>query len=159
MELKIQTLTQEQANTQAIALSKNQVKGQIRKPVRAIIFFAHGSRDPLWRLPIEAIAQRAQALDPAALVRCAYLELTPPALPSVTAELAALGVTQFTILPLFLGVGKHAREDLPTLLAAIRQNHPEADFKLLPSIGEDPRLVDLAARLAVFPAVSSSVGA
>ncbi len=119
---------------------------------RALIFFAHGSRDPLWRQPMEAIAQRAQALDPAALVRCAYLELTTPALPQVAAELVALGVTRLTILPLFLGVGKHAREDLPTLLSAIRRSHPNAEFTLLPSIGEDPRLVDLAARLAVFPA-------
>mgnify|MGYP000505803725 CR=1 FL=1 len=49
------------------------------------------------------------------------------------------------IVPMFLGVGKHAREDLPALLSAIRQNHPSAHFTLLPSIGEDPRLLDLAA--------------
>ena len=41
----------------------------------AIILFAHGSRDPLWRLPIESVATEIRRRHPAALVSCAYLEL------------------------------------------------------------------------------------
>jgi sirohydrochlorin cobaltochelatase len=38
-----------------------------------VIVFAHGSRDPLWRLPVESVAQQIERSDPAARVSCAYL--------------------------------------------------------------------------------------
>jgi len=34
-----------------------------------VIVFAHGSRDPLWRSPVEAIAQAIGAADPAVHTR------------------------------------------------------------------------------------------
>jgi sirohydrochlorin cobaltochelatase len=115
----------------------------------AIIVFAHGSRDPLWHKPIQAVAQAIAERDPRALVRCAYLELSSPSLPEATAELAGLGVTQVRVFPLFLGIGKHAREDLPELLAQLRQAHPTLAFELLPAAGESPRLTALLAELAL----------
>lgn len=118
-------------------------------PVRGTILFAHGSRDPLWRQPVEAVATRARQLEPQTLVRCAYLELTEPDLPSCAAELAAAGVRSITIVPMFLGVGKHAREDLPLLVASLKANYPHIGFMLQPSIGEDDRLVELMAKIAL----------
>lgn len=115
-----------------------------------IVLFAHGSRDPLWRAPIEAVADRvrAQHSGGAAEVRCAYLELTEPDLPTAVRELAALGLRRIRILPMFLGVGRHAREDLPLLMQALHRAHPQVRFDLRPAVGEDPRLLDLLARIA-----------
>lgn len=118
-------------------------------PRHGIILFAHGSRDPLWHRPMEAVAARIAELDPQTPVRCAYLELTSPDLPSCAAALVAEGVSRITILPLFLGVGKHAREDLPQLLATLTARHPDVTFALQPAIGEDARVVDLLARMAL----------
>jgi sirohydrochlorin cobaltochelatase len=115
----------------------------------ATILFAHGSRDPLWRLPIEAIATQMRQTDPLCQVRCAYLELTQPDLPTSTADLAALGVTNITVLPLFLGVGRHAREDLPVLMDELKQAFPQVSFELRPAVGEDPRVVELLANIAL----------
>ena len=36
-----------------------------------IILFAHGSRDPLWRMPIEGVAADIRARQPDMAVRCA----------------------------------------------------------------------------------------
>ena len=116
---------------------------------RGVILFAHGSRDPLWRLPMDAVAQRVAQADPDTPVRCAFLELTGPDLPSAGAELAALGLQEIRVLPLFLGVGRHAREDLPLLMDALRLAHPEVSWVLQRTIGEDPRLLDLLADLAL----------
>jgi sirohydrochlorin cobaltochelatase len=122
-------------------------------PARAIVFFAHGSRDPLWQAPMQAIAGRAQALDPTSTVRLAYLELCEPGLPAVVAQLAASGIVECTVMPLFLGMGRHARQDLPQMLDQLRSTYPAVTFSLLPPLGEDPRLIELAASLAVFPEV------
>lgn len=117
-------------------------------PVDGVILFAHGSRDPLWRAPIEAVAARVAARSPGMLVRCAYLELTDPDLLTAARELASLGVERVRVLPMFLGTGRHAREDLPVLMDQVRTALPELTFELRPAVGEDPRLLNLIARMA-----------
>lgn len=114
-----------------------------------VIVLAHGSRDPLWRGPIEAVAQRIAERAPGALTSCAYLELTEPDLSTAARALVQAGATRLRVLPLFFGMGKHAREDLPRLVAALRGEHPRLSVELMPTAGEDPRLIDLLARLAL----------
>lgn len=115
----------------------------------AIILFAHGSRDPLWHKPIEAVARAIQERDADSIVRCAYLELSTPSLPEAAAELIASGALHIRVFPLFLGIGKHAREDLPQLMADLRAAHSHVNFELLPTAGESPRLTALMAELAL----------
>jgi sirohydrochlorin cobaltochelatase len=64
-------------------------------------------------------------------------------------ELVALGVNHLTVLPLFLGVGKHAREDLPVLVAELQLKHPLVVINLRPAVGEDAQMIDLMARIAL----------
>jgi sirohydrochlorin cobaltochelatase len=116
---------------------------------KAIILFGHGSRDPLWRRPIEAVAARLAAQQPSVLVRCAYLELDQPDLPTAAAQLATQGATEVTVVPMFLGTGKHAREDLPGLTQTLRSAHPAVRFSLQQPVGEDPRVLDLLAKIAL----------
>ncbi len=116
---------------------------------RGVVLFAHGSRDPLWRKPMDAVAQRVAEAESGTPVRCAFLELTAPDLPTAGAEMVALGLEEIRVLPMFLGVGRHAREDLPLLMDALRQAHPQVRWVLQPTVGEDPRLLDLLADLAL----------
>ncbi|MDP3759368.1 MAG: CbiX/SirB N-terminal domain-containing protein [Ramlibacter sp.] len=116
---------------------------------KAIILFGHGSRDPLWRQPIEAVAARLARRDPAIPVRCAYMELEQPDLATAARELVAAGATGVTIVPMFLGTGKHARTDMPAQVDALRKAHPGVRFELQRAVGEDPRLLDLLAAIAL----------
>jgi sirohydrochlorin cobaltochelatase len=107
-----------------------------------IILFAHGSRDRLWCKPIEAIASAMASQLPRRVVRCAYLELMKPDLETVVADMmTAHGVTHIKIAPMFLGVGVHARQDLPVLVEALRLAHPSLQLELMPSIGENPQVI------------------
>jgi sirohydrochlorin cobaltochelatase len=117
--------------------------------MHAIVLFAHGSRDPLWHQPIQAVAQRIAERAPHTPVRCAYLELTEPNLPAVAAELAAAGATSLCVVPLFLGVGRHAREDLPQLVTDIQTAHPQLRVTCQCAVGEQPALLDLLADIAL----------
>ncbi len=116
---------------------------------RGIVLFAHGSRDPLWRAPIEAVALQIRARQPDTPVCCAYLELCDPSLFQAAVDLIAAGARELRVFPLFLGVGKHAREDLPLLMAQLRAAHPEVAIELLPAAGEDARLTALMADIAL----------
>jgi len=50
--------------------------------MQAVILFAHGSRDPLWHLPMQAVQERVALMQPLTPVTCAYLELSQPDLPT-----------------------------------------------------------------------------
>jgi len=117
--------------------------------MKATILFGHGSRDPIWREPIDRVAQRMLETEPECCVRCAFLELTQPSLAVASSELIDLGVRNICIVPMFLGVGRHAREDLPVLVDELRQQYPDISFTLRPSVGEESRVIDLLATVAL----------
>lgn len=119
---------------------------------RAVVLFAHGSRDPLWHKPMEAVAARIRQQSPQLAVACAYLELSEPDLPSTVASLSETGVSALAIVPMFLGVGRHAREDLPELVAQLRVDFPALQIELRAAVGEDARLLDMLAHIAQQPA-------
>jgi LysR family cys regulon transcriptional activator len=101
---------------------------------------------------MDAVASRIREIDPQARVVCAFLELTKPDLLEAVDTVVADGATRVTVLPMFLGVGRHAREDLPVLLADLRQRHQGVEFVLQPAVGEDRRLTDLLAHRSYEPA-------
>jgi sirohydrochlorin cobaltochelatase len=116
---------------------------------QAIILFAHGSRDALWRRPIEAVAEQIKQLSSATEVACAYLELTEPDLPSTVSKLVDKGTLAIRIVPMFLGVGKHAREDLPKLVQDLKNQYPHVSFELRQAVGEESELVQAMAAIAL----------
>jgi sirohydrochlorin cobaltochelatase len=116
---------------------------------KAIVLLGHGSRDPLWRRPMEAVADRLTRGHPGLAVRCAYLELEQPDLAQAAAQLVAAGARQVTVVPMFLGTGKHGREDLPRLVEALQRAQPAIRINLQRPVGEDPRVLDLIAQIAL----------
>ncbi|MDO5624113.1 MAG: CbiX/SirB N-terminal domain-containing protein [Pseudomonadota bacterium] len=115
----------------------------------ATILFAHGSRDPAWRAPIEAVAARMRQLAPARPVACAYLELTAPDLPTAVRTLHAEGAEHIAIWPMFIGAGRHLSEDLPRLLTGLRTAHPHLRLSLHPAIAEHPAVLQAMAQAAL----------
>ena len=78
-----------------------------------------------------------------------HMELATPDLSTAAAALITAGARAIRVVPLFLGMGKHAREDLPHQLEALRQTWPHIDISLARIVGEEPELVDLLARIAI----------
>ncbi len=119
--------------------------------MRAIVFLAHGSRDAAWRSCVDHIVRRTGEIDGTVRVDCAFLEWLQPDFATVVAELHARAVTDIVVVPLFLGLGKHAREDLPVLIKRAVATYPGIRFSQRPSVGEEPEVVDLLARMALYP--------
>jgi sirohydrochlorin cobaltochelatase len=113
-----------------------------------VVLFAHGSRDPLWRLPIDAVAQAMTTQWPSLSVAVAFLELTQPDLPSTVEQMMKQGLSHVRIVPMFLGVGRHAREDLPEIVSGLTEAYPQMRFELVPAIGEHPAMTSLMAHIA-----------
>ena len=121
----------------------------------AIVLFAHGSRDPLWRAPIDAVAAEITRHAPDTAVRCAFLELMTPSLQEVVDALVQAGHRCVRVVPMFLGIGRHAREDLPALIEQLRQSHPDLVLDLLPAVGEMPEVTRCLAQAALQAGTST----
>jgi sirohydrochlorin cobaltochelatase len=112
---------------------------------RALILFAHGSRDPNWAQPFERLAATVRRIVPGSEVRLAFLELMHPDLKEATAALVAAGATGISIVPVFLGQGGHIRRDLPALVKQLRARHPGLHIDLARPAGEDDAVLDAIA--------------
>jgi len=88
-------------------------------------------------------------MSPQTDVACAYLELTAPDLPTTAAMMIARGIQHIVIVPMFLGVGRHAREDLPVLVQQLQKDHADVQFDLRRAIGEEPQLTQAMANIAL----------
>ena len=117
--------------------------------MNGVILFAHGSRDAAWHEPMQAIARVIGDLEPGLHVVCAYLEFTQPDFAAAARDLVMKGVGTVGVVPLFLGVGRHARDDLPRLVDEARLVHPGVRFELRRAIGEEASLIDLVAKIAI----------
>ncbi len=110
------------------------------EPVDALVLIAHGSRDPRWSAPIEALAAKVRAARPELAVYVAFLEHSTPDPASVLAQLADSTARAVAIAPLFLGIGTHARADIDRLINAACARHPHLRFTVLAAAGELPRV-------------------
>jgi len=105
---------------------------------RALVLFAHGARSASWAAPFERLRDMVAAREPGVDVSLAFLELMAPRLPEQVAALAAGGVDDVTVVPVFLGQGGHVLRDLPLLLEELRAAHPGVSIRAAGAVGEDP---------------------
>ena len=114
-------------------------------PATAILLFAHGARDPSWAEPFRRIVTRLGQKQSGIRVELAFLELMQPTFASAVAGLAAEGIGQITVVPLFLAQGGHLKEDLPRLLDDIRGHYPSLRIDVTQAIGDSEDLTNAIA--------------
>lgn len=108
---------------------------------RALILFAHGARAASWAVPFQRLRELTAQQRPDVTVSLAFLELMSPSLPDEAAALAARGVREIVVVPIFLGQGGHLLRDLPRLLDELRAAHPGIALSTVPAVGEDPAVL------------------
>ena len=113
---------------------------------RAIVLFAHGARDPQWARPFQQLVTELGELLPGERIVLAFLELMQPSLPACAASLHGEGVRTMRVVPVFLGVGGHLKDDLPRLVAEIRARYADLAITVEPPIGEQPGVIAAIAR-------------
>jgi len=102
-----------------------------------IIVFAHGSNVPeANQAMVRLAAEVSQAADLPAT--CAFLELAQPDLAAALGQASAAGARRVVIVPCFLTMGVHVREDLPRLVEQHRARFPGIEFVLGQSLEGHP---------------------
>lgn len=116
---------------------------------RGVVLFGHGSRNPAWSEPFQLLREEIERQQPGVPVELGFLELMAPNLPDAIGRLAAAGVKEVTVVPVFISAGSHVREDLPRLIAEAEQHYPELRISVVPALGEAPEMLAAMARYAL----------
>jgi sirohydrochlorin cobaltochelatase len=95
-----------------------------------LVLMAHGSRDPRWRQPFEALVSRL----PHRTVALCYMEMAEPTLAQVIDQFRP--TQSVTILPLFMAAGAHVANDIAALADSLKVEHPSLTVSILPPVGE-----------------------
>ena len=69
-----------------------------------------------------------------------------PRLKDAVNELKQQGITQITLVPLFMAQGGHLKEDLPKLVTEIKTAHPTIQITITQALGESPVLLSAIAQ-------------
>ncbi len=109
---------------------------------QSLVLFAHGARAASWAAPFERLRELTQARMPEVRVALAFLELMTPRLPELVAGLTADGVTQITVVPVFLGQGGHVLRDLPLMVEQLRIDYPQATINVAEAAGENAAVLN-----------------
>lgn len=117
--------------------------------MKGIILFGHGSRTAEYIKPFERIraAMAAQRAD--AVVELGFLELTQPSLDESIECLVKRGATEISVVPIFIGPGKHVLKDLPQLAGNAMDRHPGLAITLASPVGEAQEVIDAMAKFAL----------
>jgi sirohydrochlorin ferrochelatase len=125
----------------------------------ALIVFAHGSRVAEANDAVRRVAAAAAALGGFSLWRESFLELAPPTLADSAAELANLGARRIVVVPYFLVMGVHLRQDLPRLLAEASVSLPGVELVAAPPLDGHPGLAEILAERAREAAQGARISA
>lgn len=111
----------------------------------SLIIIAHGSRrqqsnDEVRQLALQ-IEQRAH--ERFTSVRCAYLELADPDIPTAIEQAIATGGSELHLVPYFLSAGRHVAHDIPEIVEQKRQQHPDINIHLDDHLGSAPGMAQL----------------
>ena len=112
------------------------------EPTTAIIVFAHGSAISEANSGVAALAEEI-ARRSGCPASCAFLDVAQPDLHSAVAVVVDAGARRIVVVPYFLTMGVHVREDLPRLLEAQRSRFPEVEILAGQSLEGYPGMAEM----------------
>jgi Uncharacterized conserved protein len=110
---------------------------------KGILIVGHGSKSSDAVREFEQMVAYTSSQTEEFVVKGAHMELAEPNIPETVEALVAGGVTDIRVLPYFLYTGNHIKQDIPEILAEVKQNYPNVKFSFGKALGFDPRIADI----------------
>ncbi|MDD5167258.1 MAG: precorrin-8X methylmutase [Syntrophales bacterium] len=112
----------------------------------AVVLIGHGSRVPGAGGDMEQVAAGMRRMFPAMMIETCAMSLIGPHLPETLRKCISAGAKKIIVMPYFLYMGIHLREDIPKILREEGKLYPDVKLVLGRNLGFDPSLVDLVAK-------------
>lgn len=105
---------------------------------KATIMLLHGSKDPSWLEPFLELRDKVAIGAPGASVAFACLQFGSPTLEQAIEELAAQGIRQIAVVPVFISTRGHVAKDVPGLVESAKARYPQIKITASRAVGDFP---------------------
>ena len=103
--------------------------------VTGIIIVDHGSRRAESNTLLLAATERFIETGPYAIVEPAHMELAQPDIATAFERCVVRGASRVVVFPYFLSPGRHWKQDIPQLVSAAAESHPNVEWKVTAPFG------------------------
>ena len=111
----------------------------------AVLLMAHGSRIPEANDAVREIAAMVKEITGFDLVEVSFREQHLPNIQQGIDACVTGGAERIILLPYFLYMGAHVREDLPAEMVAARERYPHVKFVMGSHLGAHRKLAEIVA--------------
>ena len=111
--------------------------------MKGILVIAHGSRATETEATLDAVLEMVREKLPGTIIESAFMEFSERTVRKGVAALASSGATEIRIVPYFLFMGVHMKEDVPAMVAQYAAEHPGITITMAGPLGVDERLADI----------------
>lgn len=109
----------------------------------ALLIVGHGTRDDAGREQSRRLLAAVRDLRPGLRAELGFLELCPPPVAEVAADLADAGTGEVVVAPLVLLAASHAKGHVPAAVERARRAHPAVRFRYARPLGVHPEVIAL----------------
>ena len=109
----------------------------------AVLLMAHGSRIPEANDAVREIAMMVKELTGIETVEVSFREQHPPNIQQGIDACVAKGAESIILIPYFLYMGAHVREDLPEEVSAAKKRYPGVNFVMGSHLGAHRKLAEI----------------
>ena len=113
--------------------------------MKGVLVIAHGSRAKETEADLLDVLSMVRAKMPETVIEPAFMEFSERTFEKGVEALAEKGVTEIKIVPYFLFMGIHLKEDIPGMAEEYGQRFPKVKFTMGKPFGADSRLADIVA--------------
>ena len=111
--------------------------------MKGVLAVAHGSRAKETEASLEAVLSMVKSKLPETVIECAFMEFSDRTVEKGVFSLISRGVTEISVVPYFLFMGVHLKEDIPNMVAGCIADHPGVRLTMGDPLGVDERLADI----------------
>ena len=108
-----------------------------------VIVFTHGSRYQEGNETMLRLVAKLRVRLGNDLVEPCFMELAQPDIPTAIEKLVARGCNHIFGYAFFLVPGRHLQKDIPEIITAALQKHPDVTYEVSEPMMDDPALMEL----------------
>lgn len=109
----------------------------------AILLLGHGSNLEDANESLHGVVRMIKAVDGCYIVEAAFLSLARPSISDGIESCIGKGAERIVVIPYFLYMGAHVKEDIPNEINEAKKRHPEIDIILGNHLGVHRKLIEI----------------
>jgi sirohydrochlorin cobaltochelatase len=115
---------------------------------KAILIVSHGSRSNDAVAEFDQVVELVRASVEFSVVKGAHMELSRPDIPTAVKEIVDAGASEIVVVPYFLFMGNHIKNDIPEILNRLKPLYPGITITFGKPIGFEPLMADILIKRA-----------